>query len=99
MKRRPVSNAEIAERLREMALFLEMEGVAFKPRAYEKAAHAVGSHASPLAELFATGGVAALQAVPAVGKGIAEQIAELLEHGRSTSSSVCAGPLQSTPSG
>ena len=81
MKRRPLGNAEIAERLREMALFLEMEGIAFKPRAYEKAAHAVESHASPLAELFATRGVAALQDVPAVGKGIAERIAELLEHG------------------
>ena len=29
---------EIAAALREMALFLEMEGVPFKPRAYEKAA-------------------------------------------------------------
>jgi len=81
MKRRPVNNAEIAERLREMALFLEIEGVPFKPRAYEKATHAVESHPTPLAELFATGGVAALQEVPTVGKGIAERIAELLDQG------------------
>ncbi|HKE10248.1 MAG TPA: DNA polymerase/3'-5' exonuclease PolX [Myxococcota bacterium] len=81
MARRPIHNAEIAERLRETALFLEMEGVPFKPRAYEKAAHAVESHAAPLADLFARGGVAALQEVPFVGKGIAERVAELLESG------------------
>jgi len=81
MKRRSLSNPEIAERLREMALFLEMEGVPFKPRAYEKAAQAVESHATPLAPLFAPGGVAALQEVPAVGKGIAERIGELLQDG------------------
>src|SRR5262249_38987789 len=68
-------------RLREMALFLEMEGVAFKPRAYEKAAHAIESHASPLADLFRSGGADAVQEVPSVGKGIAERIAELLETG------------------
>jgi len=82
VKRPPASNAEIAEKLQEMALFLEMEGVAFKPRAYEKAALAVASHGRPLASLFAAGGEKALLEVPGVGKGIAERIAELLRHGR-----------------
>ena len=82
MKRSVPSNAEIAERLREMALFLEIEGVAFKPRAYEKAAHAVESHEQRLAELFAASGPQALRSIPNVGKGIAERIAELLEAGR-----------------
>jgi DNA polymerase (family 10) len=82
MRRGVPSNAEIAERMREMALFLEIEGVAFKPRAYEKAAHAVESHGQRLAELFAAGGVGALQGIPNVGKGIAERIAELLEAGQ-----------------
>ena len=76
------SNAEIAARLRELALFLEMEGVAFKPRAYEKAAHAVEAHGRSLAEIFGEGGAKALQSVPSVGKGIAERIGELLEKGR-----------------
>ena len=82
MKRRPPSNAELAQVLREMALFLEMEGVQFKPRAYEKAAQAVDAHPRALAELFAQGGAAALQEVPAVGKGIAERLGELLRTGR-----------------
>lgn len=65
-----------------MALFLEMEGVAFKPRAYEKAADAVESCEQPVHELLAEGGEKALDALPSVGKGIAERIAELLEKGR-----------------
>jgi len=82
MKRRPASNAELAQLLREMALFLEMEGVPFKPRAYEKAAQAVEAHPRALAELFAEGGEAALQEVPTVGKGIAERLGERLRTGR-----------------
>lgn len=81
-KRRVPGNAEIAARLREMALYLEMEGVAFKPRAYEKAASAVASCDTPLHELLAEGGTRALDALPSVGKGIAERIAELVRTGR-----------------
>jgi DNA polymerase (family 10) len=77
-----MKNAEIARLLREMSLFLEMEGVAFKPRAYEKAAYEVESLAEPLAEIHAAGGLKALAALPGIGKGIAERIAELLETGR-----------------
>lgn len=65
-----------------MALFLEIEGVAFKPRAYEKAASSVASCEQPLHALLAEGGAAALDALPSVGKGIAERIAELLRTGR-----------------
>ena len=82
MKKRAPTNAEIADRLSEMALFLEMDGVAFKPRAYEKAAQAVLSHERPLAALHAGGGEDALREVPGVGKGIAERIGELLRTGR-----------------
>ncbi|MFN8643244.1 MAG: DNA polymerase/3'-5' exonuclease PolX [Candidatus Binatia bacterium] len=76
-----ISNAEVAERLREMALFLDMSGVAFKPRAYEKAAYAVAALDRPIAELYAEGGARALDQLPSVGRGIAERIAELIERG------------------
>lgn len=75
------TNAEIAARLREMALFLEMRGVRFKPRAYEKAADAVAGFERPIAALFAEGGVKALGQVPHVGTGIAERIGELIATG------------------
>ena len=76
-----ISNSEVAERLREMALFLDMTGVAFKPRAYEKAAYAVAALDRPIAQLYAEGGAKALDQLPSVGKGIAERIAELIERG------------------
>ncbi len=80
--RRAASNEEVGQTLREMALFLEMEDVAFKPRAYEKAAWSVASCDRPVRELWAEGGVKAVQTLPHVGKGIAEKIGELLETGR-----------------
>ncbi len=81
MTRAPISNAVVAEALHEMALFLEMQDVPFKPRAYEKAAQAVAGFRRPLAELYAEGGVDALDEVPAVGKGIAGRIAGMLDTG------------------
>jgi DNA polymerase (family X) len=77
-----VSNAEAARALREMALFLEMAEVSFKPRAYEKAALAVDALDRPLHEVDAEGGSKALAELPGVGKGIAERIHELLRTGR-----------------
>jgi DNA polymerase (family 10) len=80
--RRPLSNAEIARALREMALFLEMDAVPFKPRAYEKAALAVEALDRPLAEIDEAEGVRGLDRLPGIGKGIAERIDELLRTGR-----------------
>lgn len=76
-----MTNAEIARVLREIAIFLDMDGVAFKPRAYEKAADAVESSDAQLAELYRGGGVKAIEAVPGVGRGIGEKIIELIETG------------------
>lgn len=82
MKRPSVSNADVARSLREMGLFLEMQGVPFKPQAYEKAAYAVSALDRPLSEIHAEGGAEALDALPGVGAGIARRIAGLLESGR-----------------
>ncbi|MCL4686146.1 DNA polymerase/3'-5' exonuclease PolX [Myxococcota bacterium] len=81
-RRRSVSNAEVARALREMALFLEMDGVAFKPRAYEKAAQVVAGLDRPLAQIDEEAGAAGLEALPEIGAGIAERIEELLHSGR-----------------
>lgn len=75
-------NQEIGRVLREIGLFLEMEGVAFKPRAYEKAAQAIEARERPIAELYESGGEKAVESVPGVGKSIAEKIGELLTKGR-----------------
>jgi len=80
--RHGASNREVARALREMALFLELEEVPFKPRAYEKAALAVDALDRPLHEIDAEGGLKGLAALPGVGKGIAERIHEQLRKGR-----------------
>jgi DNA polymerase (family 10) len=77
--RHAVSNAEVARARREMALFLEMDEVPFKPRAYEKAALVVGALDRPLHEVAAEGGIKGLAELPGVGKGIAERIHELVQ--------------------
>jgi DNA polymerase (family 10) len=72
------TNAEVAACLREMALFLDMTSVPFKPRAYEKASHAVAELDRPIADVHAAGGVQALAQLPGIGKGIAERIGEIV---------------------
>jgi DNA polymerase (family 10) len=76
-----MTNAEVAARLREMALFLDMTSVPFKPRAYEKAAHAIEALDAMVGDLYAAGGVKALASLPGVGKGIAERIGEIVRTG------------------
>ena len=87
-RKRPLSNAELAPALREIALFLEMEDVPFKPRAYEKAAQAIEA-ARPAARRarIAPAGVKALAHSPASARAIAERIDELLTTGRCAISS------------
>ncbi|MDP3947114.1 MAG: DNA polymerase/3'-5' exonuclease PolX [bacterium] len=73
-----MTNKEIARILYEMAALYEMEGVQFKPRAYERAAEGVESCGESVADLFARGGVKALTDIPGVGAGIADHIAALI---------------------
>ncbi|HJV05464.1 MAG TPA: DNA polymerase/3'-5' exonuclease PolX [Actinomycetota bacterium] len=74
----PRSNEEVAELLQEYADLISISGGdAFKARAYEKAARSVGGYAKDLDGLDR----GELDAIPNVGKSIAEKIAEYLETG------------------
>ena len=77
-----MTNAAVAKVMREIAALLEMEGVQFKPRAYEKVAYTIEALDHPLAETYKRGGLKALEEIPGVGKGIAERIEELLTSGK-----------------
>lgn len=59
-----------------------MEGVAFKPRAYEKIAEVLGSFDEDLANIYKKGGLKALQDIPGVGKSSAEKIEEYIKTGK-----------------
>ncbi len=76
------TNRDLARIMREMAAFYEMEGVAFRPAAYERAAESLETSAEDAAALLEQGGEKALRAkIPGVGAGIAEHIRDLLAKG------------------
>src|SRR5215470_14251234 len=75
-------NADLARCLLDIAAYLEMEEVPFKPRAYEKAAHAIQSSDRPLEAIYRQGGVKALCDLPGIGRSMAEKIEELITTGR-----------------
>lgn len=77
-----MENQDIAKWLAEMAAYLEMAGVPFKPRAFERAAYAVSAFDEDVADLYRKEGEKALEEIPGVGAGIAERIAEYLTTGR-----------------
>src|SRR5207245_1213735 len=78
----PMRNVELARCFRDLAAYLEMEDVPFKPRAYEKAALAVESYDRPLEEVYRQGGVKALRAIPGIGASMADKLEELIKTGK-----------------
>src|SRR3990170_4609674 len=77
-----MQNAQVARLLRDIAAYLEMEAEPFKPRAYERAASSIESLDESVADVYAKGGVKALQQIAGVGKSMAEKIEELVTTGR-----------------
>ena len=74
-----MTNKEISKILYEIAILLEMKGVAFKPRAYEKAAHSVEALSESVKDTYEKGGLKALEDIPGVGQSIAEKIEEYIK--------------------
>jgi DNA polymerase (family 10) len=73
-----MKNDLVARILYEIADLLSLEGVAFKPQAYRRAAQAVESLAEPIEDLVAEGRHAEL---PGIGTAIAKKIEEIVETG------------------
>jgi len=78
-----MTNQEIAKVLREIGEYLEMQGIAFKPRAYEKAAESIESSQEEAADIYRKGGLKAIENISGVGISIAEKIEELIKTGKS----------------
>ena len=78
-----VLNAEVAERLEEVAQILEEQGAnPFRVRAYRRAAATVRNLPTPADALFEQGGLAALEALSGIGPSLARSIAHLVTGGR-----------------
>jgi DNA polymerase (family 10) len=59
-----------------------MEGVQFKPYAYQKAAFSLESLEKDIEEVYKKGGGKAIEEIPGVGKSIAQKIIEYLKTGK-----------------
>jgi len=75
-------NQELARIFHEIAAYLEMEEVSFKPYAYEKVALALESLKEDVKEIYQKGGISALEKISGVGKNIAKKIEEYLKTNR-----------------
>jgi DNA polymerase (family 10) len=73
-----VKNFEIAKVFREIAIFLEMDDVRFRPRAYERAGLSIEALEKEVKEIYKEEGINGLINIPNVGKSIAEKIEELI---------------------
>jgi len=77
-------NHTVADKLREIAELLEQQGAdRFRVQAYRRAAQTVDTLEENLAQRFDRQGTAGLESLPAVGKGIARTLAEMMRSGRS----------------
>jgi DNA polymerase (family 10) len=77
-----MKNQELAKIFNDMARFLEMEGVAFKPYAYQRAALSLEGLNQDVSEIYRNGGTKALLEIPGIGKAIADHIEEYLKTGK-----------------
>jgi len=75
-------NSEISHVLNNIAEYLSMEDVPFKPRAYEKAAISIEALDESVFDVYKAGGIKALENIPAVGYGIAKKIEEYIKTGK-----------------
>ena len=77
-----MKNQEIAKIFYEIANYLDMDEVAFKPYAYRRAAMGLESTEEDIEEIYKRGGIKALKEIPGVGEGIAKGIEEYLKTGK-----------------
>ena len=75
-------NQELANIFYEIADFLEMENIQFKPRALQKAAISLESLERDVRDIYREGGRKSLEKIPGVGESIAEKIEEYLKTGK-----------------
>ena len=74
-----MKNQELSKIFYEIAEFLELDGVSFKPYAYKKAAFSLENLKDDVFDIYRKGGNKALQDIPGVGENIANHIEEYLK--------------------
>jgi DNA polymerase (family 10) len=77
-----MKNQELAKIFFDLADYLEIDGVSFKPYAYRKVATVLSSFEEDVGDIYREGGTKALYKIPGVGEGIANAIEEYLKNGK-----------------
>jgi len=77
-----MKNQEIANIFYQIAIYLEMDNISFKPQAYEKAAFALESLSEDVKDIFQREAEEGLKKIPGVGENIAKKIIEYLKTGK-----------------
>ncbi len=77
-----MKNQEIAKIFYEIAEYLEMDEIAFRPYAYQKAAFNLENLEQDIGKIYKKEGLKGLEKIPGVGKHIALKIEEYLEKGK-----------------
>ena len=75
-------NQKIVKIFYQMAEYYVMQGVAFKPQAYERAARLIESMEEDLREIYEKGGIKTLMGIEGIGQGLAEKIEEFIKTGK-----------------
>jgi len=75
-------NKKIAKILSEIAELLEIKGVAYKPKAYRKAAQVLENLDKDISEIYKKEGIKGIDNIPGIGKSIAKKIEEYLKKGK-----------------
>ncbi len=77
-----MKNQEIAKIFNDISRFLRIDGVAFKPYAYEKAAVSLDALPEDVGEIYLRGGRKALEEISGIGKAMSDHIEEYLKKGK-----------------
>ena len=75
-------NQELAKIFNQIAIFLEMKGIAFKPQAYERVALELAALSEDVFAIYQREGLVGLKRISGVGEGIAKAIEEYLRTGK-----------------
>jgi DNA polymerase (family 10) len=75
-------NEQIAKIFHRLGVFLDMDGIDFKPAAYQRAAAILRTLDESVAEIYKKGDIKGLEALEGIGKNLAYKIKEFLETGK-----------------
>ncbi len=72
-------NKKVAQILYEIGELLDIQGVAYKPKAYKKAAKALDDLKENISQIYKKQGIKGIKKVPGIGESIAKKIEEYLK--------------------